>query len=631
MPEKIITRASAVLLMLVLAACGGDGGSSSLSGVGDNDTGSGDGTDDVTETISVGSIQLINESPQISTNGSDSSLITAIVKDSGGRVIEGADIIFSADNDGTIYNQDSVTDENGQASATVSAGNNPRNRTITISATAGDISETTTVAVKGTQISLSGPSSITVGGSGTFTARLLNSSNSPIVGETVTIKSALDNTIRNIPSYTTTSDGTVSFDILANFGGTETITVTAYNGESLVQATKDITISPDQFSFTTPETSTEIELNNTQKIEIKWLSNGTPVADGKSIVFETNRGSFTQTGQSTATVSTSNGTASVEIISTNVGSALVTARSEEADGPSAQTSVEFVSTTPAQLSLQADKATIGQNESAVILATVRDIKNNLVKNATVNFTLEDVTGGTLSSGTGETNSQGQTQVTYTSSSESSALDGVAITATVLGTTISKTLNLTVGGQALRINIGTGNEIVESGMTLYKQPWTAIVTDASGAASENSSVQVSVNPVRYFKGYYTKPEGSDTWISVYSDEYGCLSEDINNNGILDPDDIDANANGTLEPAPSATVPTDLTTGADGTVTFDLTYLKSECSWVEVELVATTNVNGTESQAKRTFTLDCTADDLKSDAPPGGVFSPYGIALSCADPD
>ena len=113
--------------------------------------------------------------------------------------------------------------------------------------------------------------------------------------------------------------------------------------------------------------------------------------------------------------------------------------------------------------------------------------------------------------------------------------------------------------------------------------------------------------------------------------GCASEDINNNGILDASDNDENGNGALEPDPSATVPMSLTTGADGTVTFDLTYLKSECSWIEVDLIATTSVQGTESQARQRFTLSCTADDLDSPAPPGGGDSPYGTATSCANPE
>lgn len=631
MSGKMIARLMPILLAILLAACGGDSGSSSLSGVSDNSTG--DGTTDAAETSSVGSIQVINESPQISTDVSDRSLIIAVIKDNNGRVMENVDVNFSADNDGTIFVQQAVTEANGQASALISAGNNPRNRTITVTASAGTVSKSTSVSATGTAITLAGPSSIVAGASAGYSARLVNAENNPIVSETITVSTELGNQIANAPSLATGTDGTVTFDLVAQSGGTEVITVTAFDGESIISAQKSIAISPDQFSFSSPSANSEIELNSAQSLEVEWLSNGSPVADGTAVVFETTRGKFAPSNASTATVTASGGSATIDISSTNVGPTSVTARSQTAGGPSAQRIFEFVSTTPDQLNLQAERTQLGQNQSSVILATVRDSNNNLVKNATVSFALDDVTGGSISSGSGETNSQGQTQITYTSSSTSSALNGIAITATVPGTAISESLSLTVGGQALRINLGTGNEIVDAGPTLYRQPWTAIVTDANGNASANRAVQVSVIPVRYFKGSYVKAnaDGTGPWVATYSVADGCVSEDVNNNGILDDSDIDENGNGALEPAPSATVPVNLSTGDEGTVTFDLTYLKSECSWIEVDLIATTSVQGTESQAKQRFTLSCTADDLAAPAPPGNGGSPYGSADSCAVAD
>ena len=221
-------------------------------------------------------------------------------------------------------------------------------------------------------------------------------------------------------------------------------------------------------------------------------------------------------------------------------------------------------------------------------------------------------------------------MTYNASSSSSSKDGVTITAAITGTAITKDVSLTVGGQALRINLGTGNEIDGDSLTLYKAPWTVIVTDANGNAAPSRNVQLSVVPVRYFKGQYAKPVGEDTWYPNYSVAGGCTAEDANNNGILDTGE-DANGNGQLDPDPSATVPANITTGTDGTADFSLTYLKSECSWIQVNLTATTNVQGTESGATKQFILPCTADDLNSSSPPGGLPSPYGTASDCAIPN
>lgn len=176
MSGKLFARVTALLLTLVLAACGGDSGSSSLSGVGGSGTGE---PGDTTETASVGTIQLINESPQIATDGSDSSSITAIIKDTDGRVMPDINVGFAADNDGTVLVQTAVTGANGQASAQVSAGNDPRNRTITVTVTAGDVSRTTSISATGTSISITGPSSIVAGASATYTARLVDADNDP--------------------------------------------------------------------------------------------------------------------------------------------------------------------------------------------------------------------------------------------------------------------------------------------------------------------------------------------------------------------------------------------------------------------------------------------------------------------
>src|SRR5690606_34266700 len=117
-------------------------------------------------------------------------------------------------------------------------------------------------------------------------------------------------------------------------------------------------------------------------------------------------------------------------------------------------------------------------------AVVRDVANNLVKNANVSFVLTDVTGGSLSAGSAVTDSQGRASVVYTASDTTSAQNGVRIVATVNG--IDDEVFLTVGGQNLRIVLGTGNEIVESDdTTRYELPYTAIVSDAAGNPAPNA--------------------------------------------------------------------------------------------------------------------------------------------------
>jgi hypothetical protein len=145
--------------------------------------------------------------------------------------------------------------------------------------------------------------------------------------------------------------------------------------------------------------------------------------------------------------------------------------------------------------------------------------------------------------------------------------------------------------------------------------------------EDAAVDISVIATHFFKGTYIDTVNGDPRFQVdYEDR--CVSEDVNNNGIEDPGE-DTNSNGRLDPVPSATVPGSVSTGPDGTADFTLTYPKSECSWVAVDLIATTRVGGTESRVSQNFTLACTAPDL-DEAPPGGNTSPYG-ALAGSNTD
>src|SRR5690606_3684339 len=123
-------------------------------------------------------------------------------------------------------------------------------------------------------------------------------------------------------------------------------------------------------------------------------------------------------------------------------------------------------------------------------------------------------------------------------------------------------------------------------TTYQQPWTVIVTDASGNAQANKTVQLSVTPTEYVKGIYDAPDianGEPDGQWQYEPAVECVSEDVNQNGSLDAGE-DANNNGKLEPDASAATPMEVVTNADGIADFNLTYFKSQCSWIGVELRA-----------------------------------------------
>jgi hypothetical protein len=220
--------------------------------------------------------------------------------------------------------------------------------------------------------------------------------------------------------------------------------------------------------------------------------------------------------------------------------------------------------------------------------------------------------------------------------------------------ITTTASLTVSQSALFVRLGTGNNIEQVGVTQYDKKYTVMVTDAGGNAVSGAHITISLTPDGYAKGVYS---GADTdsngdWDIDYSAAY-CPSEDINQNGVLDDgedknlDGIletieDTNHNGTLDasedkgdgkltPGNVVTVPSNVTTGADGTFEFSVIYAETYANWVRVRLTASTTVQGTESRDSVVFWLPALDDDMSLDGPPpgGNVDSPFGTSNSCLD--
>jgi len=576
-----------------------------------------------TTSTTVSSITLLTSSPQVGSSGATPVSITAIVKDSGNLVTQDIPVIFSADS-GSLTVTQSVTDTSGIASATLSPAGDYTNRTITITATTGSITQTTTVNVAGTSIVISGETTATLGDDTTLTIVLTDSDGDPITGKTVTVSSATGNTV-TAASLDTDSNGQVQVTIGAAVAGADTITVSAQGTTS----THALTVSGDQFQITTPTADQEINLGAVQTITARWQKSGVAQV-GKTINFTSTRGTLS----ANSAVTDGNGDASVTISSNNAGPALTTAF--VTSGPSTNKAVEFVATTADSIELQASPATIGPNDGsqvttqqAIITATVRDVDDNLVKNKIVRFSItQDNSGGSLTTATSTTSSLGKASTTYVSSAATTALDGVIISAVVQDTpAVNTTVNLTVAKSELFVKLATGNTIIDVGNTAYNKQYLVLVTDAAGNGVENAEVTISIVPSRYWKG--TRVYGGVTWDTVYS-AGPCDNEDLNYNGILDAGE-DFNGNGSIEPGNDVSVPASVTTNSEGYAEIDLIYAEDFASWLEVTLTATDEVSGTEATDSTTFILPVSAGDVnvETNGPPGLV-SPFGVANTCADP-
>jgi hypothetical protein len=268
--------------------------------------------------------------------------------------------------------------------------------------------------------------------------------------------------------------------------------------------------------------------------------------------------------------------------------------------------------------------TIAPNEQATLTAIVRDAANNLVKNATVNFSLQaDTTGGTLTVASAVTDSQGRAQTVYRAGSVTSARDGVIVSANVTAVP-QDTVALTVATRAVFISLGTGNTISED-LTgaQYQLPFVVQVTDANGNGVPNVPLNMSVLSTRYLKGSRAYVLGSWTGYNP-ANPPTCPDEDTNRNGQLDPGE-DTNLSTLLEAGNKALVtPNSVTTNAQGFANVTVLYPQQYAYWLEVALEARTSVQGTEFRSNSTFLLPGLAGDFtnQNNAPPGPT-SPFGV--------
>jgi hypothetical protein len=614
-----------VAAALMLAGCNSDDGFVSNGNTG----GGGDG--DENPVIVASSLTLLASSPQMGSGGNTPVELSAIVQDASNNLMAEVPVTFSASS-GALQTVQAVTDSGGRAIALLTPGGDPSNRTINVSALAAGLNSTMAIAVTGTNISVTGESSATIGDTVVLTVTLRDSDGDPLSGRTVAVGSAQGNGLA-APSLTTNFSGQVTLTVTTSVAGADTITVSA-DGAT---ATHGIAVSGDEFAMIAPDADAVIDINTCSAVTVGWSQNGVAMS-GQSIAFSTTRGIlYSDAGCLTAATSANtdgSGEATLYVRSNNAGPATLTVAST--GGPSTSRSVNFVATQAVSMNLQASPSTIGPNNGAqavqqqsTITATVRDGDNNLVANKAIRFSIvQDNSGGTLTSATAITNLQGRASTSYVSSSATTAKDGVIIRAEVEeNTAVNATVNMTVAQSALFVRLGTGNEIEEPNPTTYRMPYTVIVTDSNGNAAAGVPLNISINPSdpngsnpAYAKGQWVATGGTPPWGRV--EDGLCVNEDLDMNGILDALE-DTNGDSQLTPGNVASVPTSVVTEADGTFEFGIVYPQQYATWVHVRLTASASVDGTEALAYQDFWLPILADDISdANVAPPGETSPFG---------
>lgn len=580
---------------------------------------------------------LLADKLELLSGDSGSVRITANVKDQNNIVLSNENITFKSTS-GSLKIEQALSDELGNAIATLTSGFNPTPRTVTVTASGGGSSATVDVAVVGTALTITGPSTpIATGQNANLTIKLKAGDGGGLKNEAVTITSLAGNVLGS-ESVTTNDQGEAQLVVTDSKNINDTITVSAFDGT--VTASYELKVSPNSFSFVAPVENREIALETDQAVSTR-LVQGTPVS-GKSITFSITRGLFSNGKSSVTSVTGADGIAKAVITSKQAGGSTITADTGE---ESATLTVEFIATEPSWMTLNPTPATVSFDQTSKITATVRDEKNNLVKNARIVFHIDDdITGGNFqSAGTILTNSLGEASTVYRAGNQSSGKEGVVIRADVQDSTVTKTTAVTVEPKNVRIIFGTGNGMNEPNSVQYRQPFAIQVSD-DGVPVAGTQVKLRVTPVNYRKGRYIGVDSNqngdlDSWRALTTAT--CPAEDADQDGVLDAAE-DLNGDGRLTPPASVSVGAEeglsptvsnavVTTDDNGFGYFGLFYPQNFAMWIEVEVVAQTIQAGKETTFSTRVVPLAIASDLQNIdiAPPAPDGSPFGVGSSCND--
>jgi len=617
-------------LGLEASTASGDGEITAALGTGETGTTTFSATGSTTVREEPASLELYANSIQLASSGSDEVELIALVKNEQSVLMEGIEVSFSAASGDGVELQltQPETAADGTARAILTSQNNASNRTVTITAGAGGLTQTVEITIAGTEVTINGASSVILNDSVDYTIRVQDSDGTSILNQNVTL-SAVNGTLSST-TVNTGANGQATVSYSASTSGEDTITATALNAETSFT----VQVQQDEFNFVNLPTE-EVPLGQTQTITVQWRQDNAPVV-GQNVTFSASRGVIA----GNATVATdANGQASIDISANNAGISSITASASDGSGNvlvSALTQVEFIATTPHTLIADASPDILGPDgQTSTISAVVRDVDGNLVKNSVVNFSVSDVSTGFVSPSQATTDSKGIATTVFTSGSVSTQ-DAVVITAFVADDpAIDDEVVLTVGARAFDISLGTGNELEEATSTSYLKRFGVFVSDSAGQPVSGVNLTASVAPVKYVNGgeyrtgFWVFDDDASQWVAIVNQN--CETEDVNDNGILDttPRDEDTNEDGLLTPGLIGTIAFAngaAVTDENGYAELEYRYPRSYAIWYDAVISVFGQSTGSEASAKMRYTLSISADDVTDEgaSPPA---NPFGVTDQC----
>ncbi len=630
-------------LALALAACGGGGGSAGTPVTGSTTTGVTPvvPTSSPAANLSVASLVVNSSSTTLNADGTSLLTFTLYALTSGNASVAGATIDLAATNGVILSTPTVVTGAAGATVTMVAASSDQTNRiaTVTVSCTgcaAAPVS--TSVAIVGADITLanSGSASLIVGGvTSTLSATVKSITGSPVVGIPVSF-SVTDSLILGLSqsSVTTNNAGVASVDVSGTGPGSAIVNVSALGNAKSQSFTSGLAAAV--LAVTSPASNTVLETDKPQLISVSAPSGST------SVIFTTNRGTFSGTSSNSYPAAVIGGVATASLTVAQSGTVTVTVTDDSI--PVQSVNLTLVVSPPVSA---ANKVLLAPSKTTLPISVVGGSQNSLTITARAvkwNGTTDEavakvpiefaMTGGP---GAGEfltpalayTNASGEAVATFTSGTAASISNGIEVTAKIQGTSVmtgttpsSNNVLLTIGGQALSVAFGPGSELRQStDATLYIQDYSVQVLDANNNPVANQVVTLRLRPVAFSLG------GPCLVTATY------CSEDTNGNGSLDTSEdgvrvptTDATAAACLtNPNPAlpggmmdsfltpsnsdgGSVPSIVTTDANGIAPFSMTYLKGSAFWIVDQLTATVSSIGTETSKSTIFRLPSSALDV-----------------------
>ncbi len=261
-------RFTAVAVLALLASCGGGGGN----------PGSCSFDCPVDGEIEVADLVITLSSLSITNSGADTVTATVTALDENRAAVPDVTVVTAVDSNAVATVSGTTTSDDGTVSAVVSIGADKSNRTVTVTATHGNLSRRVTFQVTGTRVTSTYASSVLPSSTGNVVRYLVTDINAtPLVGQEVSVSAS------GLPSVTGTTSGAGFFDYVYDApaaSGALVITATAAGVSDVatiqVQATGGVDdavgpVSSASVSASPNTVSTNVAGSSTHQSQIRTL------------------------------------------------------------------------------------------------------------------------------------------------------------------------------------------------------------------------------------------------------------------------------------------------------------------------------------------------------------------------